>query len=654
MSEWLLLVPVLVSGAISIAAAALVHHNTPGSVAFAAGHLALVGVGVLILTGSVNRVAGWLLVALAVAGSVAVATNSAAIYLVDRDGVTIAARILVSTSAVLFAVIVVSVVSIGLTFPDGRLLSPRWRPVAWLTAIVGVTGVASGTVDGWVYGDLSAWLLRDDWSGTAGLRDDLPAVFILASAVWDVCLLVSFSGAAVCLLVRLRRSRPHARRQIRWVVFAGVVLVAQFAISEAPIDPVVEQTLPGLASVVAAGAFAVAVLRHGLWDVELVVRRSLVYGVLWGSIAAFYVLVGTGLGIATTARLPIWIAIAITVATTVVFEPARRRLEVIANRFVFGSKPDPIETIGELSQQMGTVDELDDTASYLAEAAARACDLAWVEVRLSESRPQTRGTTNDEPLVEIPIGDPSQPVGSLRCQGRVGDQIDKDTQTLLGVLAAQTALGVAQAGVTSRLAHASAEERRRLERNLHDGTQQDLVALMARLGLARATANGDAAVFDDLQRDVQRILADLRTLAQGIHPSVLTDAGLSEAVRECADRLPLPIRINVDPTVAISRPHPDIEAAAYFMVSETLTNTVKHARATRVTVNLSCLDGLLRLEITDDGTGFDPHTVQRRGLAGIEDRITAHGGTFRLASEPATGTTVIATIPTTPITAPSR
>jgi signal transduction histidine kinase len=277
-----------------------------------------------------------------------------------------------------------------------------------------------------------------------------------------------------------------------------------------------------------------------------------------------------------------------------------------------------------------------------------------VEVRLNGSRPVTRGTTNDEPLVEIPIGEPSSPVGSLRCQSRVGDRFDANDRALLEVLAAQTALGVAQAEVTARLAHASAEERRRLERDLHDGTQQELVALMARLGLARATANGNAAVFDDLQRDVQRILSDLRALAQGIHPSVLTDAGLGEAIRECADRMPLPTTVDVDPTIATSRPHPDIEAAAYFVVAEALTNTVKHAHATRVTIHVGRVDGLLRVQITDDGTGFDPDTVHRHGLAGIEDRITAHGGTFQLASETVAGTTVIATIPTTATMSPAR
>jgi signal transduction histidine kinase len=248
-------------------------------------------------------------------------------------------------------------------------------------------------------------------------------------------------------------------------------------------------------------------------------------------------------------------------------------------------------------------------------------------------------------MVEVSIGDRTTPVGLLRCQARAGFELDVDTHAVLCVLAAQTALGIAQARLTARLAHASAEERRRLERDLHDGAQQELVALIARLGLARATTNGDSDLFDDLQHDAQRILADLRSLAQGIHPSVLTDGGLGEAVRECADRLPLPIGVDIDRNLTASRPDPDIESAAYFLVAEALTNTVKHAHAHRAAVHLSSLDGLIRIEITDDGDGFDPDAIERRGLAGIEDRIVAHGGTLQLTSEQSTGTTVIATIP---------
>jgi signal transduction histidine kinase len=463
--------------------------------------------------------------------------------------------------------------------------------------------------------------------------------------VWDVGLFVALAAAASCLLIRLRRSGAAERRQIRWVVLAGVFLVVSLAVQAAPIPSVVSQILPGVTAVVVAVAFAVAMLRHGLWDVEVIVRRSLVYGVLWASIAGIYVLVATGLGVAATSRLPIWIAIMVTVATTVVFEPARRRLEALANRIVFGAKRDPIGVIGELSERMATADHVGDTATHLAEASGIACDLAWVEVTVSGNTPVTRGTANGEPIVEVPIGDSSMPVGRLRCQPRAGFQLDADTRTVLSVLAAQTALGITQARLTTRLARASAEERRRVERDLHDGAQQELIALIARLGLARATANGDADVFEELQHDVQRILADLRSLAQGIHPSVLTDGGLGEAVRECADRLPLPIGIDIDPKLGASRPDPDIEAAAYFLVAETLTNTVKHAHAHRAAVQVRCLGELIRIEITDDGDGFEPDLVHRRGLAGIEDRIHAHGGTLQLTTGPSAGTSVIATIP---------
>lgn len=641
-TAWLPCVPVAAFGVIAIAYATLAHENVAASVAFAVGNLAIVSVGLMIATGSSSRFVGWLLVGIGVPASVAVAANGAGIHLLERDGTTLAVRLLVSTTAVMFAPIVVCTVMIGLTFPDGRLLSPRWRPLAWLTAVVGIASFCIGLFEGWLYDDLSAWLHRDTWGGTVG---DLPTVLLVAGAVWDVGLVVACIGAASCLLIRLHRSGSAERGQIRWVVFAGVVLVVSFAAQGAPIPSAVAETLPGLTAVVVAAAFAIAVLRHGMWDVEIILRRSMVYGVLWAAIAGIYVFVGTGLGVAATSRLPISIAITLTVATTVVFEPARRRLEALADRVVFGPRPNPLEVIAELSERLANADQVGDTARHLADAAGIACDLAWAEVTVSDNTPVTWGTTNNEPVVEVPIGDRTRPVGLLRCQPRAGFELDVDTHAVLCVLAAQTALGIAQARLTARLAHASAEERRRLERDLHDGAQQELVALIARLGLARATANGDSALFDELQHDVQRILADLRALAQGIHPSVLTVGGLGEAVRECADRLPLPIGVDIDPDLDASRPDPDIESAAYFLVAEALTNTVKHAHAHRAAVSLSRLDGRLRIEIADDGDGFDPAAVERRGLAGIEDRIVAHGGTLQMRSDQSTGTTVIATIP---------
>lgn len=641
-TAWLFCVPVTAFGLIAIVYAASTNHNTAGAVTFAVGHVAIVGVGLLIVTCSASRIVGWLLVGIGISGSALMAANNSGLYLVERDGTTIAVRLLVSTVAVLLTPVLLCTVMIGLTFPDGRLLSTRWSPVAWLVAVLGITGVASGIFEGWLHDDLSAWLQQDTWAGSGG---EVPTVLVVASAVWDVGLFVALTAAASCLLLRLRHSGAAERRQIRWVVFAGVLLVVSLAVQAAPIPSVVAQMLPGVTAVVVAGAFAVAMLRHGLWDVEVIVRRSLVYGVLWASIVGIYVLVGTGLGVAATSRLPIWIAIMVTVATTVVFEPTRRRLEALANRIVFGPKRNPIVVIGELSERMATADQVGDTTTHLAEAAGIACDLAWVEVTVSGNTPVARGTPNGEPVVEVPIGDSSRPVGRLQCQARAGFQLDADTRAVLSVLAAQTALGITQARLTTRLARASAEERRRVERDLHDGAQQELVALIARLGLARATANGDADVFDELQHDVQRILADLRSLAQGIHPSVLTDGGLGEAVRECADRLPLPIGIDIDPKLGAARPDPDIEAAAYFLVAEALTNTVKHAHAHRAAVRVRCLDELISIEVTDDGDGFEPDLVHRRGLAGIEDRIHAHGGTLQLTSGPSTGTSVVATIP---------
>lgn len=639
---WLSCVLVAAFGVIAVWSAVLSRYDRAGSGALAIGHVALAVVGTLIVTRSGSRTIGWLLVAVAVGGAALVAANNVGIYLVERDGITVRVRVLVSTVSVLFNPIAVCVVMIGLTFPNGRPLSPRWKPALWLTLFLGATGSVEALFEGWLHDDPAAWLRDGGWSGSDDAR---PVPLAVVSALWDVTLVGLFGAAAVCLLIRFQRSEGVERNQVRWVVFAGVFLVASFVVMALPIDSLIPQLLPGVVAVVVAGAFAVAIFRHRLWNLDVVVRRSIIYGVLWALIAGVYMLLAAGFGVAASSRLPVGIAIMVTVTITVVFEPVRRLLEAFASRRVFGRRPNPIEAIGELSDRVATADHVADIGEHLLDASKIACDLAWVEVQVTGIAPVSRGTPNHEPIVSVPVGDLAGPVGVLRCQPRAGFELDADARAVLAVLAAQGALGIAQAQLTARIAHASAEERRRVERDLHDGAQQELVALIARLGLARTRANGNAAIFDSLQRDVMRILADLRALAQGIHPVVLTDGGLCEAIRDCADRLPLPIRINIDPDFSLHRPDPDIEAAAYFLVAEVLTNTVKHANASRAAVRLTQLDGSLKVEITDDGAGFDPGRVERRGLAGIEDRIAAHGGNVQIASVLGSGTTVTARIP---------
>lgn len=201
----------------------------------------------------------------------------------------------------------------------------------------------------------------------------------------------------------------------------------------------------------------------------------------------------------------------------------------------------------------------------------------------------------------------------------------------------------------TRLVEAEENARRRLERDIHDGVQQDLVALIARIGLARNQLGREPATleatFADLQAEAQQALANVRELASGIHPSVLDDLGLVEALESRAARLPLGVTIECEPGLRETRFPERVESAAYFLSCEGFANALKHSGAERITVRLRREAGTLALEVSDDGCGFDPGLVNGSGLAGLADRVDALGGSFAVDSAPGEGTRLRADFP---------
>jgi signal transduction histidine kinase len=200
-----------------------------------------------------------------------------------------------------------------------------------------------------------------------------------------------------------------------------------------------------------------------------------------------------------------------------------------------------------------------------------------------------------------------------------------------------------------RLVQADDAARRRLERDLHDGVQQQLVGLLARLGLARNQLRRDpdlaGSTLRDASVDAQRALENVQELARGIHPAILTDRGLIEAVRERATRMTVPVEIRTDGVLPGTRFTPDLEGAAYFFVSEALANVLKHAHAKRVEIRFVGDDARLVIEVEDDGRGFDPGRAKHSGLRGLQDRIETLGGRLELTSRPGNGTVLQMDLP---------
>ncbi len=471
-----------------------------------------------------------------------------------------------------------------------------------------------------------------------------------------------FVLGAVLLVPRYRRGDADRRRRIRWLLIpalfaAGVAvadLVAWRLFADGPPGPAAELTLTVLWIGAVASlpvAIAIALLRPDLLDVDRVIRRSLVYGVLWVLIAAVYVAAAAALGVAAGQRLPLGLAIGLTVLATLLFQPARRRLERAADRWVFGTRTDPTRLVARLGADLEGTVELESLLPRMADTLQEGLGLTWARVRLEPLAPPA----DDQrvPALTVPITLDGAQLGVVECGPKVVGELSEDDEVVVATLARQAALAVRNVRLTAelersraRLVRAQETERRRLERNLHDGVQQDLVALLGhtarvRSELGRDVAAGRAAL-DELQDGLTHVLAELRDLARGIHPSVLTDRGLLEAVEALAARSAVPVTVRADPTLRGARFAEEIEGAGYFTVAEALANVGKHAHASRIDVRLVHTAGALEITVRDDGAGFDVATTVGEGLTNLAERLAALGGRLNVDAARGTGTTLTA------------
>ena len=466
-------------------------------------------------------------------------------------------------------------------------------------------------------------------------------------------------GAVALLSIRYRAASIRERKQIRWVLFATAVIILLGLVPStlgrlgviAPIeDSPVLRSLVILNFVLLLAAVVVAVTEPPWLDVDIVIRKSLVYLFLSVLILFVYVGVAASLGVAAGAGLGlnIEVAVVLTVVIAILFQPARRRLQTVADRWVFGDRPTKYEAVTAFGATIEQAAEPAELLPRLVETVRRAVRLTWVTAILDDGTRAETGSVTGEPSLRVPVGAGDEHIGEILCGPKTEGALDADEVQLVRTLAGQLGLAVMNARLAGRIVNAAESERRRIERNIHDGAQQELVALVARLGMARsAAAQGGLTpdVVDDLRVEAQRILSDLRELAQGIHPSVLSDGGILEAVEERCARLPMDVTLDSSEGLRARRFDDDIEGAAYFFVTESLANVLKHANATRAAVSLACDDGNLVLGVADDGRGFDTNTTSNHGLAGLTDRVRALGGTVTISSRPGEGTRISASFP---------
>jgi signal transduction histidine kinase len=568
-----------------------------------------------------------------------------------------------------------------LCFPDGHVHSTRGRWLARFAVLVTATAVV-----------FSALQTSIKLTGSPRMANPLGSIAVVdlehgaPGLIWLVAivvLLLAMAGTAV----RARRATGEVRQQLRWLGFASVliavalvVLIGSFAIGFHPPDTAFDVLIVlgfGVAVPVSCG---IAILKHGLYDLDLVIGKTVVYALLAAFFTAVYLAIVVGVGTAVGSSGNSFLTVVAAATIAVAFNPVRDRAKSLANRLVYGDRASPYEVLSEFSERVAGTYALEDVlprmASLLGTGTGARDATVWLRVG-RELRPVATWGSGDEPVAvaisngELPpiahaskvaaVTDRGELLGALTVTKAANDPLGVVEERLVRDLAAQAGLVLRNVRLTEelranleelrasrqRLVTAQDGERRRIERNIHDGAQQRLVALAVQARLTESLAGKDADrerdLLRQLQHGLQEALEDLRDLARGIYPPLLADQGLRAALEAQARRSPVPVVVEAE---AIARYPQEAEAAVYFCVLEALQNVAKYAGASRAVVTLGGDASELRFEVRDDGRGFDTDvTGYGTGLQGMADRLAALGGVLRVESSPGAGTSVIGSLP---------
>ena len=547
--------------------------------------------------------------------------------------------------------------AVAFVFPDGRLLSRRWRWVAGMAVVSFASTIGLKLFDPEPYPAPNEDLTNPLLGNTVG-------EFILDTGIWipfAVGVLASLVAGALAVILRFRRSVGVERLQMKWLVWGASLIPLVL-----PLDLVLSSWFGGggaktfalllVAQFALVAAIGIAVVRYRLYAIDRLVDRTLVYVTLTLLLVAVYAGVTIGLGVLVGGEST-WVVALATLVVALAFRPLRSRIQDVVDRRYRRARYEGVRLVRAFE------DEVRDGARAPEEIGAVLADALQdplAEIFFWVPETETYADTTGERLYELPRDERARREierDDVRTAVLLHDPTLRERRDLLDGILAAAALSIEMARLRvevrlqlaevqasrARIVEAGYEERRRLERDLHDGAQQRLVSLGVQVRRLQLNLPRDAQILspalDQIVAEVGEAIADLRQIAAGVRPARL-DEGLAAALRDLARTSPVP----VDVEASGERAPASVEAAAYFVACEAITNAVKHGSPSKVTVRAVHDNGTLRVTVADDGVGG---AVVRRGtgLAGLRDRVAAHGGTLEIVSPRGSGTRVEVAIP---------
>ena len=535
-------------------------------------------------------------------------------------------------------------------FPDGERTGPRrLLRIAWVggwacLATVAVTGLLGPT---------QSDLRMTGIGNPLGLPAATQPVVDAVTGLMLVAMLVTLVAAVTLLVWRWRHGSELERQRMLWFALAFMLPVVVLALSFWDLGRPWVFALVSLPLPVAIG---VACLQHRLYDLDLVVNRSLTYGGLSVAIAGLYALTVGGVGAMMRARDAGWLPWVAAGVVAVSFAPLRDALQRFANRLTYGQWSQPAEVLAATGRRLSDATDVTGLLQTLADELGEGLRLGYVEIRDRAGQRLAVFGSSSGPAASITLQAYGAPVGELRWEGHGLRDSDRallaDVAGQLGGVVHHAALLTSLRASQERLVLAREEERRRLRRDLHDGLGPALAGLTLqvdtlrhRLGTAGIDRDAEEPLLD-LRSGIQSTVLDVRRIVEGLRPPALDELGLDEALRQLAARLEVPGAPEIAVTVDVPGRLPAaVEVAAYRIVSEAVTNAVRHAAAHRVAVQVAVPGPCVVVEVCDDGCGAAGPRDEGVGMVSMRERAVEIGGSLVVDSPRGHGTRVRAELP---------